>query len=73
MVGDGRRQDRLATWVLIQGFGERECEPLSKRRYRIGDMALGSQRCVRCILDGRKGVVFRAAWGPRGESPLVRG
>ena len=49
MVGDGRRQDRLATWALIQGFGERECEPLSKRRYRIGDMALGSQRCVRCI------------------------
>jgi hypothetical protein len=73
MVGDVLWVDRLATRALIQGFGEREREPLSKRRYRIGDMALGSQRWVRWILDGRKGEVFRAAWGLRGESPLVRG
>ena len=71
MVGDGRRQDRLATWALIQGFGERECEPLSKGRYRIGDMALGSQRCVRCIPTERRG--FSRCVGPKGESPLVRG
>jgi hypothetical protein len=73
VVGDVRWQDRLAAWALIQGFDEREREPLSKRSYRIGDMALGSQRWVLLVLDGRKGEVFRAAWGPRGESPLVRG